>query len=597
MYRIGDIVQLLPTAGADAGRTGKVKEVLLDTEDIILESQDGKPWIESDITDKNGCIFGFMFEECKVITPVLVKGDKVLVLEETFAGKKNINKKAKPGMRGIYMGPSSTNGKPLIKFGKEEHAVGLPLLQRIDKIKKKRVLDIQIGSVVVIKGPNKFLGLVERIADDKNSFVCRLGNGGTQSYLRNQIVALIPFINISAKLHKFIKIDKQKQREYELAKLKMKGAVNQKIIDKVLKEMEVKDESYYCFKSPTMNGIHNDHLSEDKMFHKFHLPEDKKRAVLEIKKQYIQFVSMKQKYQGRNDLVFTTTPKEGARKLFAVNRSFDLYDNSSVRQGSEEKGFVFASPGTFKQAASMTKQRNFINMDKIPLTKKKNYVGVEIEFYCDVDRSGLEKVLESVKRLVKITEDGSIHPPGRDDGRIWFPHEICVLDSEERILDTIDRIYKLLASVNAQVNHTCGLHVHLDMRNRKVKNVYNVLAKSYKFLASQVPADRRANRFCRPPDNQDMDEQIRLSREHYGQRDGRYMAINAEAYKRHKTLEIRLHHGSLDTIKVNHWIETLIAVANSKKISTQSEKLFLASLKPYSDGNRNYFETMSRQFA
>jgi hypothetical protein len=47
--------------------------------------------------------------------------------------------------------------------------------------------------------------------------------------------------------------------------------------------------------------------------------------------------------------------------------------------------------------------------------------------------------------------------------------------------------------------------------------------------------------------------------------DDRYKAINVQAYKEHKTIEVRLHTGTIEEHKILNWVQLLVSIASAKK--------------------------------
>jgi len=138
-----------------------------------------------------------------------------------------------------------------------------------------------------------------------------------------------------------------------------------------------------------------------------------------------------------------------------------------------------------------------------------------------------------------VRDDGSLHP---EDDRIGM--EVCMLLNVARGWEPLEKLCALLKDkFDASVNTKCGLHVHFDY---KAKGKEQVLRDARQFgyalpvLGKLVAKSRTTNEFCRME---------------VGHMDGgRYFAANLSAYNRHKTLEIRLHGGTLDAQKIKNWV-------------------------------------------
>lgn len=100
------------------------------------------------------------------------------------------------------------------------------------------------------------------------------------------------------------------------------------------------------------------------------------------------------------------------------------------------------------------------------------------------------------------------------------------------------------------MNKTCGLHVHVDMRQRDWRTAYARLYRALPWLYALVSPSRRSNEtgYCARP------------RSPTPPTIGRYHALNPRSVKHHKTLEVRLHHGTIDAEKISRWVELILAV-------------------------------------
>jgi hypothetical protein len=140
---------------------------------------------------------------------------------------------------------------------------------------------------------------------------------------------------------------------------------------------------------------------------------------------------------------------------------------------------------------------------------------------------------------------------------------------EARVLTNIDDMSnleafcKLLKDVGASVNKSCGLHVHLDFRDydRRPAAVVGRLAKALPMLKAMVPQTRIDNRYCR--------FEVGSSSGETGH-DRRYSMINdAEAFSKFKTIEVRLHSGTINFVKIKNWVNILYSVARSSHVMAE----------------------------
>jgi hypothetical protein len=112
-----------------------------------------------------------------------------------------------------------------------------------------------------------------------------------------------------------------------------------------------------------------------------------------------------------------------------------------------------------------------------------------------------------------------------------------------------------------RVDDDCGFHLHLDARNESDDSL---LAAAYAYRATQelwfsfVDGDRDDNQYCHRT-RWDLDD----LHDHAGtfvrfildNTNGRYEWLNLRAYTTHTTLEVRLHHASVDGEEICNWVK------------------------------------------
>jgi hypothetical protein len=120
-----------------------------------------------------------------------------------------------------------------------------------------------------------------------------------------------------------------------------------------------------------------------------------------------------------------------------------------------------------------------------------------------------------------------------------------------------------LRELGATVNQTCGLHVHFDYSfvhsEMAVREIGKRLGRYLPILSKLVPASRRNNRYC--------------ALEVSGLAGDRYYAINLTSFRKHQTIEVRLHSGTIDAVKIENWIRLLhlIQAKNTPRRAVQVE--------------------------
>ncbi len=197
---------------------------------------------------------------------------------------------------------------------------------------------------------------------------------------------------------------------------------------------------------------------------------------------------------------------------------------------------------------------------KSPLSKKLTYVGIELEFN---DKEGYRT--EHLVDAFKAADLGKYVNVGRDPSCGW---EVRVLLPEDGFEPLLTKIMKIISDLGFPCDERCGTHIHLDMRHRQVKKVYQNFFYTQQFLRAFLTKNRKLNvRHCAENHAADFDTQA-----HYG----RYHGINVRSYAEHKTLEIRMHQGTLEAKELVPWIKMLTRIASytgevNKNVLTLSE--------------------------
>lgn len=183
------------------------------------------------------------------------------------------------------------------------------------------------------------------------------------------------------------------------------------------------------------------------------------------------------------------------------------------------------------------------------------------EFVSAVRAKGLSKV-------VTIKKDDSLRADEDDTNALR--KEICVSykAGDEDIIRYICAAMdspelRARGPARAYVNNTCGLHVHFDMRvvpgcttpqetEKQVRQYGARLARVVPALKMILPKSRRQNQFCLNSINE-MGKANQ--KQDYGHIDKeRYAFVNMKSYRRHETIEVRGHSGTLNAEKVLNWI-------------------------------------------
>jgi hypothetical protein len=198
----------------------------------------------------------------------------------------------------------------------------------------------------------------------------------------------------------------------------------------------------------------------------------------------------------------------------------------------------------------MTKS-SLVAAQKFPINEDR-YVGIEMEVISKLDVATLsaEFGIAGLENYVNVVGDGSIRP----STAYPHPHELRILAKEKEFVRVIKQVCKILHG-HTSVNKSCGLHVHLDMRKRNPDVAYANLFSSQALLYAMCPKTRLQNNYCKPSNT--YSKMVNAA-----QTADRYHGINASAFNRHKTIEIRIHSGTVNAFKIINWVKLLIQIAD-----------------------------------
>ena len=211
--------------------------------------------------------------------------------------------------------------------------------------------------------------------------------------------------------------------------------------------------------------------------------------------------------------------------------------------------------------------------------------GVEIETYNVVRSSlikkGTRKGLairsegynhDDNQHYYKIVSDGSLQ--GNDTNEIVSP----ILQGNDG-LNSLKRLCDALNEIDARVNKSCGLHIHIGAATMSDRHYLNIIVNYQRLEAlidSFMPVSRRGNNngYCRSLRDFDF-SRCTTKRDVYDLMNSRYYKINAHAFFRHGTLEFRQHSGTVDYTKISHWIAFLAALVkySEKNVITTCNRI------------------------
>lgn len=232
-----------------------------------------------------------------------------------------------------------------------------------------------------------------------------------------------------------------------------------------------------------------------------------------------------------------------------------------------------------------------------------NMLGIEIECYSKLSRVEIYaaiKLLNLKISNIKLGTDASIHT-NSDDMR---GYEFRVLTNINDF-SNLKQLCILLDAIGAKVNVTCGLHVHLDLRQFKAMpwGMVRRFKSALPLLNSMLPMGRRTDFYSASDvshiriENSYSERQKGAPKYRY-ESNSRYAKINTLAYEKFKTLEIRMHSGTTNFDKITQWCRVLHSIAKSKalKLPNTSNAQFYAAKLGWDYSLLNYVTERQQKF-
>jgi hypothetical protein len=176
----------------------------------------------------------------------------------------------------------------------------------------------------------------------------------------------------------------------------------------------------------------------------------------------------------------------------------------------------------------------------------------------------------------QIKTDGSIN--GRDGFEVVSP----ILEGEAGIADA-RKVCEVLVALGAQVNKSCGFHIHhnaADWGIAKFRNLFKRFVKFETALDSIQPESRRANnnRYCvsvvKTFQQIDACTTVRALSDLYN--NNRYVKLNLQSFFRMGSVEFRHHSGTVEADKVEQYIRLTAAMVE--------DAAEITAIKPLKDG-------------
>lgn len=201
-------------------------------------------------------------------------------------------------------------------------------------------------------------------------------------------------------------------------------------------------------------------------------------------------------------------------------------------------------------------------------------VGVEIECF-GIDKNAVREALAA--KGVKSIATGYNHDDSEDTYKLGADSSINGTNSCEvvspvlRSLATLQLVCETINELGAQVNKSCGLHVHFGADKFTLTDWVRIIinyANIEPIIDSFMAESRRGSNNCycesiirRVVGLRNMTVcEFDTIREAFGY--DRYYKVNVEAYCSHKTIEFRQHQGTTDFRKIEKWVGFLGGLIN-----------------------------------
>ncbi|MCM1505442.1 MAG: amidoligase family protein [Muribaculum sp.] len=168
---------------------------------------------------------------------------------------------------------------------------------------------------------------------------------------------------------------------------------------------------------------------------------------------------------------------------------------------------------------------------------------------------------------------------------------------------------KTLNKAGAQVNRTCGLHVHIGAAKLTGKQYANVFV-NYMYLENLIDSFMAESRrgtnayYCQTlQDHHGLtrcNSIAEVQREMGIRANGhpRYHKVNAMAYDRHRTIEFRQHQGTTDYEKIINWVNFCGKLVNWSKSNRLTARVASIDEIPFlSEAEKEFFKARASHFA
>jgi hypothetical protein len=207
--------------------------------------------------------------------------------------------------------------------------------------------------------------------------------------------------------------------------------------------------------------------------------------------------------------------------------------------------------------ASCFEKQLFNTSDRFILNPFKRFVGLELETENESNEDAEYIEIDDADEILKNDDDLKTTWRAKGDGSLNNGIEfISKAINGDLLLSEIKTATQKISNMGLIVNKNCGFHIHIDARDLKendLKKVYVVYTTFEKEFLKMVAKSRLNNHYCQKleKDYFNLDKPSFIEKFVNG---GRYKTINFNAYSKHKTIEIRIHQGTLNADKIQKWI-------------------------------------------
>lgn len=241
--------------------------------------------------------------------------------------------------------------------------------------------------------------------------------------------------------------------------------------------------------------------------------------------------------------------------------------------------------------------------------------GVEIECLCN--RNSVERGLTDTgvdyrwqgyythtngNSTFDFKTDSSLSP---DRNTTYGNHPIEMVSpvlSSEGGLSRLEKACGVLNATGAQVNKSCGLHVHIsctDFTDDQFCNCFENYQKLERLIDTFMAPSRRGNTntYCQTLSGYDFS---RCTTPEDVQRvmGSRYHKLNPMSWTSHHTVEFRQHGGTTNFTKISHWVKFCAALVGWSKTHVLDHEITSINDVPFlTAAEKRYFKTRIEELA